>query len=118
MILRARAVLPLSSPSIRDGAMVISGAQVVRVGRWRDLRRQEAGQILDLGDVALLPGLVNAHCHLDYTRMAGQFPPPKQFTDWLKVITATKAGWDYLDYVESWLDGAQMLMRTGTTTVA
>ena len=45
-----------------------------------------------------MPGLVNAHCHLDYTDMAGQFPPPKVFTDWLKLITATKAGWSYSDF--------------------
>ncbi len=72
---------------------------------------------LDLGDTALLPGLVNAHCHLDYTGMAGQFPPPKVFTDWLKQITATKAGWSLGDYRDSWRAGAEMLVRTGTTTV-
>jgi aminodeoxyfutalosine deaminase len=55
---------------------------------------------------------------LDYTDMAGQLPPPKIFTDWLKVITETKAGWTYSDYAQSWLHGAQMLVRTGTTTVA
>lgn len=65
-----------------------------------------------------MPGLINAHCHLDYTDMAGQFPPPKVFSDWLKMITETKAGWDYADYAKSWLNGAQMLVRTGTTTVA
>lgn len=65
-----------------------------------------------------MPGLVNAHCHLDYTDMAGQFPPPKVFSDWLKLITEAKAGWSYSDYAESWLNGAHMLVRTGTTSVA
>ncbi len=50
--------------------------------------------------------------------MAGQFPPPKVFADWLKLITEAKAGWGYSDYAESWLNGARMLVRTGTTTVA
>jgi len=68
--------------------------------------------------VALLPGLVKAHCHLDYPDMAGQFPPPRVFSDWLKLITETKAGWSRADYVGSWMRGAQMLVRTGTTTVA
>jgi cytosine/adenosine deaminase-related metal-dependent hydrolase len=67
--------------------------------------------------MALMPGLVNAHCHLDYTLMAGQFPPPKVFTDWLKVITDTKADWSFSDYVESWSKGAEMLLHSGTTTV-
>ena len=65
-----------------------------------------------------MPGLVNAHCHLDYTDMAGQFAPPKMFSDWLKLITEAKAGWGYADYAESWLKGARMLVHTGTTTVA
>lgn len=64
-----------------------------------------------------MPGLVNAHCHLDYTNMAGQLPPPKVFIDWLKLITTTKADWSFSDYADSWLSGARMLLRTGTTTV-
>ncbi len=65
-----------------------------------------------------MPGLVNAHCHLDYTHMAGQIPPPTRFSDWLKIMVETKAGWSLDDYRASWKDGAQMLVRTGTTTVA
>jgi cytosine/adenosine deaminase-related metal-dependent hydrolase len=117
MILRARLVVPLSQPPIRDGAIVVSRKRVVAVGRWRDLSRNASLPRLDMGEVALLPGLVNAHAHLDYTHMAGQFVPPKLFTDWLKLIMSTKAGWSYSDYAQSWLDGAQMLVRTGTTTV-
>ena len=49
--------------------------------------------------------------------MAGLFPPPKAFTDWLKVITEAKAGWDLRDYRNSWLVGARMLLESGTTTV-
>ncbi|MEY2427244.1 MAG: aminodeoxyfutalosine deaminase [Verrucomicrobiota bacterium] len=118
VLLRARAVLPVSQPAISDGAVLISGKRIAAVGRWRDMRADWRNPTLDLGDVALMPGLVNAHCHLDYTNMAGQFPPPKVFSDWLKVITSTKSGWSYSDYAESWLNGARMLASSGTTTVA
>jgi cytosine/adenosine deaminase-related metal-dependent hydrolase len=70
-----------------------------------------------LGDAILLPGLVNAHCHLDYTDMAG-LPPQKQFPDWIKGLLALKAAASYTDYAEAWLHGARMLLRTGATTVA
>jgi cytosine/adenosine deaminase-related metal-dependent hydrolase len=50
--------------------------------------------------------------------MAGLFPPRKSFCDWIKLITTEKALWTYSDFAESWLDGAKMLLRTGTTTVA
>jgi cytosine/adenosine deaminase-related metal-dependent hydrolase len=118
LLLRARVVLPVSQPPIREGAVLVSGKRIAAVGRWRDLSAHRRSQAVDLGEVVLLPGLVNAHCHLDYTDMAGQFPPPKVFADWLKQITETKAGWNYSDYAESWLNGARMLLRTGTTTVA
>ena len=71
-----------------------------------------------MGERVLMPGLVNAHCHLDYTDMAGQFLPPKVFSDWLKLITVAKADWGYSEYATSWLHGARMLVRTGTTSVA
>ena len=117
LLLRARIVAPISHAPINDGAVLLSGERIVAVGRWRDLSASFSGRILDLGEMILLPGLVNTHCHLDYTHMAGQFPPPKRFTDWIKVITTTKAEWAYSEFAASWLAGAKMLLRTGTTTV-
>lgn len=108
----------MSGPPLGNGAVKVSGRRIEKVGRWRDFSSAERNQVTDLGDAVIMPGLVNAHCHLDYTHMAGQFPPPKVFTDWLKVITSTKAGWGMADYVASWRAGADMLLRTGTTTVA
>jgi len=118
IVLRARFVLPISRPPIENGAVRVAGKRIVAVGRWRDAAAGGGGQAVDLGETVLLPGLVNAHCHLDYTRMAGELPPPTSFTDWIKLITAAKAGWTYSDCAESWLVGARMLLETGTTTVA
>jgi cytosine/adenosine deaminase-related metal-dependent hydrolase len=118
MILRARTVLPVSQPAIENGAVIISGNRIRAVGSWPDLRARANGKISDLGEVILLPGLINAHCHLDYTDMAGMLPPPKTFTDWIPLILSAKSAWGCSDYLRSWLNGARMLVRTGTTTVA
>lgn len=117
-ILRSRVVYPVWRPPIEDGAVVVSGSRIVAVGDWRTLRTEFPGEVCDLGESILMPGLVNAHCHLDYTHMAGLFPPRNSFCDWIKLITTEKAQWTYSDFAESWLDGAKMLLRTGTTTVA
>ena len=117
LVLRARVVLPVRRPPIENGAVVIEGERVAAVGRWPSLRNRYQGTCQDLGEVILLPGLINAHCHLDYTCMAGLFPPQKSFCDWIKLITTEKAHWIYSDYAESWMAGAKMLLRTGTTTV-
>ena len=97
---------------------MLRGSRIAAVGRWRDLSRACRAKHLDLGEVVVLPGLVNAHCHLDYTHMAGQFLPPKLFTDWLKLITTSKGLWNLSEYRAAWEEGAAMLLRTGTTTVA
>ena len=118
MLLRAKLVLPLTAPPIEDGAVLIVGNKIRAVSAWRNLRPHLRERTLDLGDVILLPGLVNAHCHLDYTDMAGEISPPKTFTDWIAAITAHKSGWSYSDYARSWLRGAHQLVKSGTTTVA
>ena len=116
--LRARVILPLSQPALEDGAVFVSRGRIAAVGRWRDLRHKAPPRVHDLGDAVVLPGLINAHCHLDYTDMAGAIPPPKAFLDWIEAIIALKAAWSYSDYAQSWLKGAKQLLRTGCTTVA
>ena len=44
----------------------------------------------DLGNVALLPGLVNAHTHLELSWLRGRVPPASQFTDWVKTLFAIR----------------------------
>ncbi len=118
MILRARIVLPITAPPVEDGAVLVSGDRVLAVGAWTDLRADHSGPVTDLGDVVLLPGLVDAHCHLDYTHLAGQLAPPRSFPDWIKAILAAKNGWGFSEFAASWLDGARQLLKSGTTTVA
>jgi cytosine/adenosine deaminase-related metal-dependent hydrolase len=118
MILRARTILPVSRPPVENGAVLVSGNRIRAVGPWSDLQSESGEQVFDLGEVILLPGLVNAHCHLDYTDMGGELPAPRTFTDWIPLITAAKTAWSYSNYAHSWLRGAHMLLRHGTTTVA
>src|SRR5580658_2478240 len=117
MLLRARIVLPISAPPVANGAVLLSGNRIVSVAPWRDLAARARQQVVDLGPVILLPGLINAHCHLDYTDMTG-LPPQKQFPDWIKGLLALKAGASYTEYADAWLRGAKMLDRAGATTVA
>jgi aminodeoxyfutalosine deaminase len=116
-VIRARCVWPVSSEPIENGAIELEGARIKRVGRWPDLKQEASVQVEDLGEVVLMPGLINAHCHLDYTAMAGKIPSPSNFPDWVKNILQFKAHWSYTDFAKSWLDGAHMLLQSGTTTV-
>jgi cytosine/adenosine deaminase-related metal-dependent hydrolase len=118
VLLRARIVLPITAPPIEDGAVLIFQDRIWAIGRWTDLRGHSSGPVVDLGDVILLPGLVNAHCHLDYTHLAGRLTAPRSFPDWIKAILAAKSELTFSDFASSWLAGAHQLLETGTTTVA
>ena len=93
LILRAGGLLPIAQPPIVDGGMVVAKGLIQAVGPWNEIRRHHVGPVQDLGPVWVLPGWVNAHCHLDYTDMGGLLPPPRSFSDWIKGLLALKANW-------------------------
>lgn len=117
MIVRARLVLPVVQPPIENGAVVMEGEKIVAVGSWADVRRAYGDGATDLGEAILLPGLINAHCHLDYTNMAGMLPPDRSFSSWIRSIVSLKSTWSDANFADSWHNGAKMLLRSGTTTV-
>lgn len=118
MLYLADVVLPISSPPLVPGAVRVEGSQVVAVGRASDLPRQPGEIVIDLGACTLLPGLINAHCHLDYTSFRGAIAPRHSFTDWIKNINALRRSFSSQDFIQSIAQGFQMLAQGGVTTVA
>ncbi len=118
MIVRARTVVTMDGPLIENGAVAVSESQIVDVGKFDEIKKRNAGEIVDLGEQALLPGLINAHCHLDYTCLRGKIPPQKTFTDWIRAINAEKAKLSPKDYLASINEGFAEVRRFGTTTIA
>lgn len=102
---------------MENGAVVVNGSRIYSVCRWKELNPAHRRQVVDLGESVLLPGFVNCHCHLDYTAMSGQIPPPRRFVDWLQNIVAIKSDWNRAKFAESWIAGAQMLEQSGVTSV-
>ena len=117
MIIRSRVVVPMEGEPINDGAVVVEGERITDVGRFADLKCRHAGDVLDLGEQVLLPGLVNAHCHLDYTLLRGKIPPQRAFADWIRSINAQKATLSEADYVGSITAGLAEAQSFGTTSI-
>ncbi len=115
---RARLVLPLATPAVEDGAVLVGGDRIRAVGRFEDLRREHpAAAVTDHGETVLLPGLINAHCHLDYTVMRGAILPNLSFSSWVRRINDLKRTLSDADYLRSIAGGLAELQRWGTTTV-
>jgi len=118
MILHARTVVTMDGPPIDNGAVAVSGNRIADIGKFDEIKARNTGETVDLGEQALLPGLINAHCHLDYTCLRGKIAPQKSFADWIRAINAEKAKLAADDYLASITDGFAEAKRFGTTTVA
>jgi cytosine/adenosine deaminase-related metal-dependent hydrolase len=117
MIIRARTVVPMAAEPIEDGAVAVTGNTITDVGRFDEVRQRESGELFDLGEQILMPGLINAHCHLDYTALRGTIGPQRSFTDWIRAINAAKAELTDQDYIDSINTGFVEAQRFGTTTI-
>ncbi len=84
----ARHVLPVASPPIGDGAVVIDGDRIVAVGpRDAVLSSVEGGaEIRELGDVVVIPGLVNAHTHVELSWLGDDPLPGDDYMTWLRAL--------------------------------
>ncbi len=118
MIVRARHVVTMDGAPIENGAVVVAGDRIAKVGRWPEVNDGNTGKVIDLGDSALLPGLINAHCHLDYTSLRRTIPPPASFPEWIEAINARKASLTPDDYLQSIAAGFAEAAEFGTTTLA
>jgi cytosine/adenosine deaminase-related metal-dependent hydrolase len=79
--LTARWIFPVSGLPLAGGVVTIAGERILAV-EPHDAQRAD----VDLGDAAVLPGLVNAHTHLDLTGLRGRCPPSDDFTAWLRQV--------------------------------
>src|SRR6266571_4569366 len=142
MIYRARVVVTMDGSPIENGAVAISEDRISDVGVFKEVKARyrksiddsppgsspsrasrlrravPAGSVVDLGERALLPGLINTHCHLDYTCLRGKISPQKSFTGWIRAINAEKATLAPKDYIASINEGFDEAKRFGTTTIA
>jgi len=117
MILRARQVVTMDGPPIENGAVAIEGNRIVAVGTVPDLQWVSDGPVVDLGEQILLPGLINAHCHLDYTMMRGALFGGDSFASWIQRLNAMRRSLDQSDYLEAISQGLSELHHWGCTTV-
>lgn len=103
---------------IQDGCVVIQGERTMASGRRGSISIPGGAQVIELKDSLLMPGLVNAHCHLDYTAMKGAVPAAGGFAPWVTRIVEKKRTWSDANYRESIQAGIAESLKYGTTLIA
>ena len=112
--LRARYVFPVQSPPIQDGTITVCGDRIV------DVAPQVAGaKTIDLGNVALIPGLVNAHTHLEFSDLVEPLEGAEaSFTAWLQAVIQHRRHRPSDETNDRWVSlgkGTSECLETGTT---
>ncbi len=114
---RAAWACPIDQPPIRDAVIDVQNGVICSV--YPGSRIPDAAS-RQLGNVAVLPGLINAHTHLELSWLRGRVPPANAFTDWVKTLVGIRRGTEQLitpDVVAS-VDGAiRELRASGTVAV-
>jgi aminodeoxyfutalosine deaminase len=110
--LTARWVLPVSSPPVRNGTVTVGKDAIVSV----DPPGTRAADV-DFGNAAIIPGLVNAHTHLDLSGLRGKTPPTADFVGWLREVINHRRGQSPEQTVADVRAGLDECLRFGTTLV-
>jgi len=110
----------MDSPPIRDGAVAIAGDKILASGTQADVQRAyPQGVVQDLGDVVLLPGLVNPHTHLELSDLK-QGDKPESFVGWIMNLMGqtARAGTAVPEQVQNAVKvGVAQCMKFGVTSV-
>jgi aminodeoxyfutalosine deaminase len=111
-MLTARWVFPVSGPPLANGTVTVRDGLIAAVEPHGTRTADE-----DLGNVALIPGLVNAHTHLDLSGARGLIPPtdPDHFTDWLRGVIAYRRSRTPEQVQADIRAGLDECLRSGTT---
>jgi len=123
-IYAASYLLPISSPPIEGGAIAVEDGLIAAVGTVRELRSAyAAAPVTDLPECAIMPGLVNAHTHLELTH----FPAwkmrkeldylPKRYVEWVQQVVKIKRALQPGDMEHSLREGMRLCLESGTTAV-
>ena len=104
-------MFPVDRPPIGGGCVTATEGRIV------ELSKKPSGPVRDLGDVAILPGLVNAHTHLEFSGLASPIGTPGvSLPDWIRQVMASREETKEQTQ-EAISQGLAECIRFGTTSV-
>ncbi len=115
--LRAEWLVPVASPPVSDGALLIGAdGRIAACGPASAVPLPPGVPGVDLGRAALIPGLVNAHTHLELTGLAGRVLE-EDFSRWIRGVRELKAGLGAEWFAGAARQGVRDAFQAGITMV-
>jgi len=114
--IKFRALLSPPDAVIENGELIVESGKIVEVSPHSTVAASD--NCLDLSDHLILPGFVNAHCHLSLSALHGRAPKDESFTGWVRALLAENAVLSDGERIRAIRSGATTLLRSGVTTLA
>jgi len=113
--IKFRALLPIEGEVIENGELLIERGLIKEV---RQTQSPSTVACLDLSDHLILPGFVNAHCHLSLSALRDKVSKCERFTDWVRALLRENLQTPWSDRVSALHSGADEMLKSGVTTLA
>jgi cytosine/adenosine deaminase-related metal-dependent hydrolase len=113
LALHARYVFPVTSPPLQNAVVTVEHGRIAHVGN-----APPTAELVDLGNVALLPGLVNAHTHLEFSQLTSPIGcPGSGMAQWIRHVIAYRRQSGNMSADAAIRAGLAECLAQGVTTV-
>lgn len=122
-IYAASYLLPINGSLVEGGAVAVENGKLIAVGKLDEMRRNFTGNIHEFPGCILMPGLVNAHTHLELTNFpewlnrSSHDNESCSYVDWIIKVIKVKSGVDLNALSASLVKGLKICLQSGTTMV-
>lgn len=99
-----------------DGKLVIEGNSIISMGP--DTSDSFEGDVIDLTDCFVMPGFVNAHCHLSLSALQNKVLKTEKFSDWVLSLIEQDNTLEEDERMKGIKQGVDTLIASGVTTLA
>jgi aminodeoxyfutalosine deaminase len=114
--IRFRALLPMTnSKPIENGQLIIERGCIREI--FPDASSIIEGELIDLSDCLILPGFVNAHCHLGLSALKWQIPRSGSFKTWVRSVIKKNDLVNWENRVLAIHAEAKVMARSGVTAL-
>lgn len=122
-IYAASHLYPVSSPSLEGGAIAVENGRIADMGTREHITALHDGPVTEYPGCAIIPGLVNAHSHLELTHFPswkirkGIDYSPRTYIDWIIQVIKIRRALTRREVEQSVLEGIRISLESGTTAL-
>ena len=118
IVYAAKHLLPVASAPIQNGAIAVHDGWIAAVGRRKDVVKAHPGvEVRDLGETVIIPGLINAHTHIELSFMNGDPPAGGTFITWIADLVTRRERVSAEESVRAATAAIETMVQRGTVAV-